>query len=830
MKNKFISKAGSSIKTLLVLVSLFSFTTFAFASQQCYTDYDGQEICWETDTTEYGNFDPSNSNIDYVNYHCATYNCGTGTSWDTSTQINCPNCGYANSQSYGNYNPNNSNIDYVDYFCNTTNCGNTPGNTGGIFVGGCEYYGDCTTPSTTTYVPNPSNTTVFVPYNTNTYSYYPTYNQPSYNTPSYSYSYYNPSYTTRGYTYPTTPAPTYNAPSSYNNTYAPVYNTNTTTNTNTNINNTCAGQNNCNINTNTTFTTINNNNSINGSFNTTYAPAPTYNQPTPVCTNGATNYPSCNTCPTGLVYRNGYCVVNVVTNDCPANYTWNGTSCVPQTKTCPNGTVVSVWDVCPNQTQTCWNGTVIPVSSVCPSQYKTCPNGTVVLISQQCYKTCSNGTTVPDTQICYRICPNGQSIPEGQYCPVVNNYPTVDININPSVVNRGGNGTLTWTSQNASYCTASNGWSGNVNLSGSMIRNNILDNTTYTITCYNSQGQSATDSTTISVIQQQPTSHRVVTTSATQVTNNSARCNGIGIISNGVMSNGWFEYGETTSLGRVTNSASIGSAASSPFSNTLSGLKSNTTYYCRAVMSNANGTYRGEIVSFKTSGSNVTYIPVTPKTTTKKTVVVCTDDTGAKESLADGEKLMSITLDKRSGNVVAGGDVEYRAHYLNTSKIKLTNVTIKIVLPSEMTYVSSNRGMYDQNTNTVTADLDTVGAGASGDLIVRAKVNSNVEAGKSAVISSYISYDALDQKGKTIRDENTSYIISTINSKADQGNTPGATTDNEKSTNKTVSGDRSYLPNTVLEWLAIIALIFVLIVLGKAIWAGIKGEGHSDHH
>jgi uncharacterized repeat protein (TIGR01451 family) len=168
-------------------------------------------------------------------------------------------------------------------------------------------------------------------------------------------------------------------------------------------------------------------------------------------------------------------------------------------------------------------------------------------------------------------------------------------------------------------------------------------------------------------------------------------------------------------------------------------------------MSNANGTYRGEIVSFKTSGSNVTYIPVTPKTTTKKTVVVCTDDTGAKESLADGEKLMSITLDKRSGNVVAGGDVEYRAHYLNTSKIKLTNVTIKIVLPSEMTYVSSNRGMYDQNTNTVTADLDTVGAGASGDLIVRAKVNSNVEAGKSAVISSYISYDALDQKGKTIR-------------------------------------------------------------------------------
>jgi hypothetical protein len=243
-------------------------------------------------------------------------------------------------------------------------------------------------------------------------------------------------------------------------------------------------------------------------------------------------------------------------------------------------------------------------------------------------------------------------------------------------------------------------------------------------------------------------------------------------------------------------------------------------------MSNANGTYRGEIMSFRTTGDVINYIPVKP-TTTKTPVkpIICMDDTGAKESLADGEKLMSITLDKKSGTVAIGNEVEYRAHYINTSKIKLTNATIKIVLLSEMTFVSSNRGIYDESNNSVVANLDTVGAGESGDMIVRVKVKDSASVGKSAVISSYISYDALDSNGNDIKDENTAYIIST---------SAGSDTQNQNNNvdvkdTSTKTSDRSVLPNTVLEWLAIIALIFVLIVLGRTIYTGIKGEAHKSH-
>lgn len=818
MKKILFSLIGFSM-----LVSGFSFVVFAQDCSDCGYNY----------TDEY-NGPGYNYGYNYTDeYQGPGYNYNFNNSWDTNTQINCTSCGLNYNYTDEYQGPGGYGYNFTDSYPAPTT------NTGGIYVGDCSYTNDCYTPQTTTYVPTYTNTTTYVPTYTNTYvpvytngsTYYGTY----YTQPTYTNT-YNPVYTvpTTGNTYTQTYRPsTVTTPSNNSSYWNYNYNSNTNTTTNTNnsvtygpaytyTNNTCAGTNNCNTTVNNTTNTTTTNTT--GSNNVNYYYGNTTN-PTPVCTNGATNYPGCTICPTGLVYSNGYCITNITTNNCPTNYYWNGTSCVPQTRTCPNGTVVSIWDVCPNQTQTCWNGTVIPVSSVCPSQYKTCPNGTVVLISQQCYKTCSNGTTVPDTQVCYRVCPNGQSIPETQYCPSYNNYPTVDINANPSVISRGGSTTLTWTSQNASYCTASNGWSGSVNLSGSTQRVNVLDATTYSIRCCNSQNQCATDSTTVNVTQPLPTSHRVVTTSATGITNTSARCNGVGIISNGVVSNGWFEYGETTSLGKVTNSASIGNQPSSPFSNTINNLKPNTTYYCRAVMSNANGTYRGEIVSFKTTGSVINYVPVTPTKTSNKTVVVCTDETGTKETLKEGEKLMTITLDKRSGNTTPGSTVDYRVHYLNTSKIKLSNATVKVVIPSEMEFVSSNRGMYDADTRTVTADLGTVGAGSSDDLIVRVKVKDNAETNKSAVMSSYISYDALDQKGQTIRDENTSYVISTI-TKTEQNNNV-SNTDNNNSAQKSTQTDRSYLPNTVLEWLAIIALIFVLIVLGKAIWTGLKGEEHS---
>jgi hypothetical protein len=161
--------------------------------------------------------------------------------------------------------------------------------------------------------------------------------------------------------------------------------------------------------------------------------------------------------------------------------------------------------------------------------------------------------------------------------------------------------------------------------------------------------------------------NNVITSVATEITNASARCNGIGLIASNAPSTGWFEYGETPNLGRETAQANIGSSATAPFSNKLTNLKPTTTYYCRAVMQNQFGTVKGEVVAFTTKGKAVAYVkPVTKttvKTTTTKTVakkneVVCVDGqvvTVQSQSAADlinaGQKLVTLQIEKVSGNL-----------------------------------------------------------------------------------------------------------------------------------------------------------------------------------
>lgn len=76
--------------------------------------------------------------------------------------------------------------------------------------------------------------------------------------------------------------------------------------------------------------------------------------------------------------------------------------------------------------------------------------------------------------------------------------PSVNLTANPSTIQRGQSSTLSWTSQNATSCSAS--WTGSNATSGSQTVS-PQNTTTYSITCYNSQGQSATDTATVTVNQ-----------------------------------------------------------------------------------------------------------------------------------------------------------------------------------------------------------------------------------------------------------------------------------------------------------------------------------------
>jgi hypothetical protein len=76
--------------------------------------------------------------------------------------------------------------------------------------------------------------------------------------------------------------------------------------------------------------------------------------------------------------------------------------------------------------------------------------------------------------------------------------PGVSISASPMVVPAQGSSTLTWSSTNATSCTASGAWSGAQATAGSVSTGALTANRTYTITC-NGAGGSASQSITVMV-------------------------------------------------------------------------------------------------------------------------------------------------------------------------------------------------------------------------------------------------------------------------------------------------------------------------------------------
>ena len=81
--------------------------------------------------------------------------------------------------------------------------------------------------------------------------------------------------------------------------------------------------------------------------------------------------------------------------------------------------------------------------------------------------------------------------------------PSVSLSASPTSVTSGGGSTLTWSSSNATSCTASGAWSGNEPLSGTQSTGALSSSATYTLTC-TGPGGTATQSATVSVSSSTP--------------------------------------------------------------------------------------------------------------------------------------------------------------------------------------------------------------------------------------------------------------------------------------------------------------------------------------
>ena len=330
--------------------------------------------------------------------------------------------------------------------------------------------------------------------------------------------------------------------------------------------------------------------------------------------------------------------------------------------------------------------------------------------------------------------------------------------------------------------------------------------------------------------------NNVVTSVVTEVTKTSGRCNGIGLIANGAPSTGWFEYGETTNLGRATSGANIGSADTAPFSNVLASLKPSTRYYCRAVMQNQHGLVKGEIVGFTTKSTAVTYVHPTPVRTPMKTsvkihpkpTITCSDgstvsiksETSAT-MINQGQKLISATIEKIDGQLTSGATVHYKISYKNLADARLAGVLIKITLPQEITFVSATSGIYDEGTRTLTLNQDSLDPYTEGGIIFTGTVKNDAPVGKTIVTNLYVVYTV---PGVKTQDEVTAYVIGSI--------IPNTVITNQDTGAKHVVGTsaKGFMPNSLIEWLALLAIFFIIFILGRSIYASYKDEEGIKHH
>jgi uncharacterized repeat protein (TIGR01451 family) len=182
--------------------------------------------------------------------------------------------------------------------------------------------------------------------------------------------------------------------------------------------------------------------------------------------------------------------------------------------------------------------------------------------------------------------------------------PTVTLTADDQNIEEDTGTTLRWYSNNATSCTANagvNGWSGDKSLSGSFYTGSLNYSVTYTITCRNNSGNTAFDSVTVDVNNDNDNGEgpEVTTRDATNIDIEDATLNGR-VDGNGRTTRAWFEYGTSVSnLNRTTGSNSYGSGSTS-YEARIYNLDEDTTYYFRAVAENSEGTDRGSILSFRT--------------------------------------------------------------------------------------------------------------------------------------------------------------------------------------------------------------------------------------
>jgi hypothetical protein len=389
-------------------------------------------------------------------------------------------------------------------------------------------------------------------------------------------------------------------------------------------------------------------------------------------------------------------------------------------------------------------------------------------------------------------CQNGQSqtqtitisANQQQACYVTSFYAS------PAIVTSGSSTTLYWNTSGANsvYISGLNNYSSNQQASGSATTGAIYGTQTYTLTASCQSGTSQTQTITVSTSQPAQTL-AVYTGAPTNVTQTSARLNGILTQSGGYNTQVYFQWGTSSAYGFTTSAQSAGaSTVSVPFFDTPTNLSANTTYYYRAVATNSSGTVYGNMESFSTPSVNV-YVP--------PTVVTVVQGVGS------GSDLVSLEVNSNQPiNACVGNMVTYLVHYKNISGHELDNAVLQVLLPQDVEFQSTTPGIYNASDHTITFSIGTLTKDQEGTMTVTGVVSRSALNRTLIVASATIAFtnprNSSQESAVAYGLGNTNNCANSLAGLALFGN--------------------GFWPTTLIGWLVLILVLLLLIYLATVLY------------
>jgi len=301
---------------------------------------------------------------------------------------------------------------------------------------------------------------------------------------------------------------------------------------------------------------------------------------------------------------------------------------------------------------------------------------------------------------------------------------------------------------------------------------------------------------------------------ATEVTETSAKLNGLIFASNNQPSSAWFEWGANTSLGNRTQAFNVGSLPVIRHADSITGLVPEQTYYYRVVAENTYGKVFGTINTF-VAEEEVIVQPVV-RTVVRpvvrrvvNTVVRNTPAVTEVTNILQTQSPMSLTIEGGAEMIGNGEKRTYRVAWKNESSQILRNTVLRVVFPKSMNIDSATSGVFSKEDNSVLVDIKTLAPGDSGDTFIFATAGHGMKAGETLVVTAYIVFTV----DKGVQGDAIAYVVhKTENTQTNLG--------------ASVLTAGEFIPTTLFEWILLMILVLVLVLLGNHLYGRISGEKH----